>query len=450
MSGGLSGLSGIGTGGLIFLALMVLLFFRVPIGVAMFSAGAGGYIALSGLNLTPLLASLKNLAYARLSNYDLVVVPLFMLMGQFATNGGLSRSLFRFVSAFMGHRRGGIAMAAIGACAGFGAICGSSLATAATMGQVALPELKRHGYSGSLATGALAAGGTLGIMIPPSVPLVIYAILTQESIGKLFMAAILPGIIAMLGYMAVVQIIVRIDPAAGPAGDRVPWPERFKAMAEVLPVLVVFAVVIVGIYGGWANPTEAAAIGAAACGVLAVLRGGMRMKGVIDSALGTGTATAMIFLVLLGADMLNSALALSQMPAELAGWVQAGGFAPLLVMVVILLIYIFLGCVMDSLAMILLTIPIFYPVVMGLDFWGLSPTDKSVWFGILALMVVEIGLVHPPVGMNVYIINRLAKDVPLTETFKGVMPFLASDFIRIIALLFFPSISLVLVRTFHG
>ncbi|MDP4302191.1 TRAP transporter large permease [Leptothrix discophora] len=443
-------MSGIATGGLIFAALMVLLVIRVPIGIAMFMAGSGGYLALSGFDSVPLLASLKNLAYARLSNYDLVVIPLFLLMGQFATHGGLSRSLFRFVSAFMGHKRGGIAMASIGACAGFGAICGSSLATAATMGQVALPELKRHGYSGALATGALAAGGTLGIMIPPSVPLVIYAILTQESIGKLFMAAVLPGLIAMVGYMVVIQIIVRLNPAAGPAGEPVPWPQRIKAMLEVLPVLLVFVVVIVGIYGGWANPTEAAAIGAAACGVLAVLRGGMRLQGILDSALGTASATAMIFLVLLGADMLNTALALSQMPAELAAWVQSSGAPPLLVMTAILLIYIFLGCVMDSLAMILLTIPIFYPVVMGLDFWGLAPVDKSIWFGILALMVVEIGLVHPPVGMNVYIINRLAKDVPLTETFKGVMPFLASDLIRIVVLLFFPTLSLYLVNTFGG
>ncbi len=442
-------MSGIAAGGLIFAALMVLLVIRVPIGIAMFMAGSGGYLALSGFDSTPLLASLKNLAYARLSNYDLVVSPLFLLMGQFATHGGLSRSLFRFVSAFMGHKRGGIAMAAIGACAGFGAICGSSLATAATMGQVALPELKRPGYSGALAPGALAAGGTLGIMIPPSVPLVIYAILTQESIGKLFMAAVIPGLVAMVGYMVVIQIIVRLNPAAGPAGAPVPWPERIKAMLEVLPVLLVFVVVIVGIYGGWANPTEAAAIGAAACGVLAVLRGGMRMKGILDSALGTASATAMIFLVLLGADMLNTALALSQMPAELATWVQSSGAPPLLVMTAILLIYIFLGCVMDSLAMILLTIPIFYPVVMGLDFWGLPPVDKSIWFGILALMVVEIGLVHPPVGMNVYIINRLAKDVPLTETFKGVMPFLASDFLRIVVLLFFPTLSLFLVNTFQ-
>jgi tripartite ATP-independent transporter DctM subunit len=316
------------------------------------------------------------------------------------------------------------------------------------MGQVALPELKRHGYAGSLATGALAAGGTLGIMIPPSVPLVIYAILTQESIGKLFMAAVLPGLIAMVGYMIVIQIIVAWKPHMGPAGARVAWPERIKALVEVLPVLLVFVVVIVGIYGGWANPTEAAAIGAAACGILAVVSGGMRGKGLLDSALGTATATAMIFLVLMGADMLNTALALSQMPAELATWVKGSGLPPLLVLTMILLIYIFLGCVMDSLAMILLTIPIFYPMVMGLDYFGLGQTDKSIWFGILALMVVEIGLVHPPVGMNVYIINRLAKDVPLVETFKGVVPFLMSDFLRIILLVAFPSVSLLLVRTF--
>jgi len=255
-----------------------------------------------------------------------------------------------------------------------------------------------------------------------------------------------PGIIAMVGYMLVIRLLVAWKPHIGPAGPRVPWADRLKALAEVTPVLLIFVVVIVGIYGGWANPTEAAAIGAAACGILAVLRGGMGPAGIVTSALGTAQSTAMIFLVLLGADMLNSALALSQMPVELAAWVKGSGLSPILVMVMILLIYILLGCVMDSLAMILLTIPIFYPMVMGLDFFGLSPTDKSIWFGILALMVVEIGLVHPPVGMNVYIINRLAKDVPLQETFKGVMPFLASDFIRIGFLLFFPAISLWLVR----
>jgi tripartite ATP-independent transporter DctM subunit len=284
-------------------------------------------------------------------------------------------------------------------------------------------------------------------MIPPSVPLVIYAILTQESIGKLFVAAVLPGAIAMLGYMGVVKIIVSLRPAAGPAGPRAAWPERLKSFVSVLPVLVVFLVVIVGIYGGWANPTEAAAIGAAACGAIAIVNG-MRTKGLVDSALGTAQHTAMIFLVLLGADMMNTTLALSQMPAELANWVKASGVAPLLVMALILLVYIFLGCVMDALAMILLTIPIFYPMVMGLDYWGMSNDDKSIWFGILALMVVEIGLVHPPVGMNVYVINRLAGDVPLTETFKGVIPFLMSDFARITLLVFFPIIPLYLVHAF--
>jgi tripartite ATP-independent transporter DctM subunit len=438
------------TGFLLFAVLMALLCLRVPIGIAMFTVGGCGYVYLTGGNTLPLLSSLKNLAYARLSNYDLVVIPLFLLMGQFATHGGLSRSLFRFVRAFLGHRRGGAAMAAVGACAGFGAICGSSLATAATMGQVALPELRRLGYAGSLSTGALAAGGTLGILIPPSVPLVIYAILTQESIGKLFVAAVVPGIVATLGYMLVIQLLVRWKPHWGPAGERAPWSERLRSLAEVVPVLLVFLVVIVGIYGGWANPTEAAAIGAAACGVIAVIGGGMRLRGIIDSALGTAQATAMIFLVLLGADMLNTALALSQMPAELASWVKQSGLSPLLVMVMILLIYIFLGCVMDSLAMILLTIPIFYPMVMSLEFHGLGDTEKSVWFGILALMVVEIGLVHPPVGMNVYIINRLAKDVPLIETFKGVVPFLLSDLVRIVLLLLFPGLALGLVRYSGG
>jgi C4-dicarboxylate transporter DctM subunit len=439
-------MSGISIGLTIFAFLLAMMAVRIPIGIAMFVAGSSGYLFMMGGDIAPWLNTLKSLPYARLSNYDLVVIPLFLLMGQFATHGGLSAGLFRAVSAFIGHRRGGVAMAAIGACAGFGAICGSSLATAATMGQVALPELRRYGYSGSLATGTLAAGGTLGIMIPPSVPLVIYAILTQESIGKLFMAAVVPGLIAMLGYMVVVQIIVRRDPKAGPAGARTAWPDRIRALIGILPILLVFAVVIVGIYGGWATPTEAAAIGAAACGLIALIGGGMRLRGFIESLLGTATATAMILLVLLGADMLNTALALSQMPAELANWVQASGLAPLFVLALILVIYILLGCVMDALAMILLTIPIFYPMVMGLDFYGMTLEEKSIWFGILALMVVEIGLIHPPVGMNVYIINRLAKDVPLVETFKGVVPFLLSDLVRIVALVAFPSIALVLVK----
>jgi tripartite ATP-independent transporter DctM subunit len=443
-------MSGMQIGLIMFAVLMVLLALRIHIGIAMFMIGASGFVIMNEYSWMPLLYSLKNLAYARFSNYDLAVIPLFMLMGQFATNGGLSRSLFTCVNNFVGHFRGGVAMAAVGACAAFGAICGSSLATAATMGQVALPELKRYNYSGSLATGALAAGGTLGIMIPPSVPLVIYAVLTQESIGKLFMAAIIPGLLAMLGYMLVIRIVVTLKPEAGPAGARVPLATALRSLIGVLPIVLVFVVLIVGIYDGWANPTEAASIGAAACGILAVVTGGMRVEGVVKSLVSTAEATAMIFLVLLGADMLNSGLAITQMPAELAQWVQTSGLPPLSVIFAILLIYIFLGCVMDSLSMILLTIPIFYPIVMGLDFWGMPVEDKSVWFGILALMVVEIGLVHPPVGMNIYIINKIAKDVPVMETFKGVLPFLVSDLIRTILLVFFPIISLYLVHTFGG
>lgn len=439
-------MSGMAIGLSIFAGLLVLLALRIHVGVGMLIGGAAGFLAMNDWDPASLLFTLNHLAYARLSNYDLAVIPLFMLMGQFATHGGLSRSLFRFAAAFMGHWRGGLAMASTGACAGFGAICGSSLATAATMAQVALPELKAHGYSGRLSTGTLAAAGTLGIMIPPSVPLVIYAVLTQESIGKLFMAAVVPGLIAMTGYMLVIKLLVTLDPKAGPASERHSWAERLKATIAVLPVMGVFAVVIVGIYGGWANPTEAASIGAAACGVLAVITGGMRWAGIKKSLIGTAHATAMIFLVLLGADLLNSGLALTQLPTELAEWVKNSGLPPLMVLVAILVVYVLLGCVMDSLAMILLTIPIFYPMVMGLDFFGLSAPDKSVWFGILALMVVEIGLVHPPVGMNLFIIQKLAKDVPYMETAKGVMPFLASDFIRIGFLVFFPTISLWLVH----
>ncbi|KES23255.1 MULTISPECIES: TRAP transporter large permease [Pseudomonas] len=425
-----------------FAGLLAMLVLRVQVGVAMFLAGALCFLVINQGDLSALLYTLNNLAYARLSNYDLAVIPLFVLMGQFATHGGLSKALFRCASAFIGHWRGGLALSAVGACAGFGAICGSSLATAATMGQVALPELARHKYSGRLATASVAAGGTLGILIPPSVPLIIYAVLTQESIAKLFVAAMLPALVAVIGYMLVIRIQVARDPDACQPAPKASGRERLAAFVQILPILAIFLVVIVGIYGGWANPTEAASIGAAACGLLAALRGGMRWDGLGKSLTGTAEASAMIFLVLLGADLLNSGLALTQMPVELATWVRDSGLAPLLVLAVILLIYLLLGCVMDSLAMILLTIPIFYPMIMGLEFFDLTAGEKSIWFGILALMVVEIGLIHPPLGMNLFIVNKLAKDVPYMETARGVLPFLASDLLRIVLLVLVPGLSL--------
>ncbi|MBH3431148.1 TRAP transporter large permease [Pseudomonas alkylphenolica] len=420
----------------------LLLLLRVHIGVTMLVGGAACFWAINDGDLSSLLFTLNSLAYSRLSNYDLAVIPLFVMMGQFATHGGLSKAIFRCAAAFIGHWKGGMGLSAIGACAGFGAICGSSLATAATMSHVALPELRRHKYSGRLATATVAAGGTLGILIPPSVPLIIYAVLTQESIAKLFVAAIVPGVLAIIGYMIVLRVMVARDESQATVSEKASPAERAKALINVSPVIGVFLVVIVGIYGGWANPTEAASIGAAACGVLALWQGGMRWSGFRASMLGTAETTAMIFLVLLGADLLNSGLALTQMPGELAAWVIGSGLAPMLVLLVILGLYLLLGCVMDSLAMILLTIPIFYPMIMGLDFFGMSETDKSIWFGILALMVVEIGLIHPPLGMNLFIVQRSAGDVPYGETAKGIVPFLCSDLVRIALLVAFPGLSL--------
>ncbi|MGG2396618.1 TRAP transporter large permease [Pseudomonas sp. SH1-B] len=420
----------------------LLLVLRVHIGITMLVGGVACFWAVNEGDLSSLLFTLNNLTYSRLSNYDLAVIPLFVLMGQFATHGGLSRAIFRCAAAFIGHWRGGMGLSAIGACAGFGAICGSSLATAATMSHVALPELRRHHYSGGLATASVAAGGTLGILIPPSVPLIIYAVLTQESIAKLFVAAVIPGILAVIGYMLVLRLVIGRESEQATRSQPASLQERGRALLGVSPVIGVFLVVIVGIYGGWANPTEAASIGAAACGLLAALQGGMRWMGLRASLLGTAQTTAMIFLVLLGADLLNAGLALTQMPAELAQLVIDSGLAPMLVLLLILLLYLLLGCVMDSLAMILLTIPIFYPMIMGLDFFGLSESDKSIWFGILALMVVEIGLITPPLGMNLFIVQRSASEVPYAETARSIVPFLCSDVVRIALLALFPGLSL--------
>lgn len=437
-------MTGIEWGVVIFVAMIVLLALRVHIGIAMLLAGSVGYVAVSGVD--PLLNYFKQAAYTRYSVYDLSVVPLFLLMGQFATHGGLSKALFKAGNAMIGHWRGGMAMAAVTSCAGFGAICGSSLATAATMGQVALPELKAHSYSERLSAAVVAAGGTLGILIPPSVPLVIYAIITEQNIAKLFLAAFVPGIIAAIGYMLVIAIIARVSPKDAPRGDRFTWSQRLQALAETWPVLLIFAVVIGGIYGGLFTPTEAASIGTVATALVAWTSGGLKGKGFLECMYGAAGATGMIFLILLGADILNVFLALTQVNVELAKWVVGMDLPPLAVLFTIIVIYLFLGCIMDSLSMILLTVPMFFPIIMGIDLWGLDAESKAIWFGILALMVVEIGLITPPVGMNVFIISSMAKDVPMKEIFKYVMPFLASDLLRIILLVFFPSIVLFVLK----
>jgi len=424
-----------------FVILLGLLAVRIPIGVAMLSVGMVGYYLIAGE--IALLSYLKTETYWRFTSDALSVVPLFILMGQFAAKAGLSQALFNAANVWLGHYRGGVAMAAVGGCAGFGAITGSSLATAATMGQVALPELRRFNYSGSLATGALAAGGTLGILIPPSLVLIIYAVMVEANVATLFQAAFIPGILAALGYIAAIAIVVRIDPKAGPAGDRQSSAVKWAALLDIWPVLVIFLLVMGGIYAGIFTPTEGAGVGAVGTFLIAVTKGGMRLQGFLDALVSTGQTTAMIFLILLGAAIFNAFLGFSQLPNLAADFFQNSGLSPFSILLGMIVLYILLGFVMDSLSMILLTVPIFWPIIAGLDL-GLEAEDLKLWFGIISLIVVEMGLITPPVGLNVFVINSMAKDVPMIETFKGVIPFITSDFIRVAIIVALPSITLVL------
>ncbi|GLS13795.1 TRAP transporter large permease [Hydrogenophaga electricum] len=424
--------------------MLLLIFIRVPIGLSMLLCGVGGAWMVYG-SIDPLLNQFKQVTFTTFANYNLSVIPLFLLMGQFAALGGLSQALFKAAEAWIGHRKGGVAMAAVGACAGFGAICGSSLATAATMGQVALPELKRAGYAGGISTACLAAGGTLGILIPPSVVLVIYAILTEQNIAKLFLAAFVPGILAAIGYMIVIAIYARWKPEEMGSMKPLPMKERIAATVRTWPVIVIFLVVVGGIYTGIFTPTEGAAIGAFSTGIAAWAGGGLNRKTLLGAVIGTAIASGMIYMIVLGAGVYNTFLALSQLPQEAATTVAGWGLSPLLVLVAILVLYIILGCFMDSLSMILLTIPVFYPIISHLDF-GLPPEELAIWFGILVLIVVEVGLITPPVGMNLFVINSMAKDVPITHTYRAVMPFVVSDMVRTAILVLFPSITLFVLR----
>ncbi len=438
------GLSNIELAGWVFVVLMVMIFVRIPIGLAMLICGVVGNYLINGTWI-PILSQLKSMPFETFSNYSLSIVPLFLLMGQFATRGGMSKALFKAAEAWLGHLKGGVAMAAIGACGGFGAICGSSLATAATMGQVALPEMKRFGYSDSLSTGALAAGGTLGILIPPSVVLVIYAVLAEQNIAKLFVAAFIPGILAAIGYLIAIAIYVRLKPDSAGSREKVGLSERLKALRDVWPVLVVFTAVIGGIYIGIFTPTEAAAIGAAGTGLIAIFNGGLTFSSFKDALLETAVSTGMIFFIVLGASVFNTFLGFSQLPQEVVSWVSASGYSPWLILFLVLLCYLVFGCIMDSLSMILLTIPVFFPMMAAMDF-GLSPEEFALWFGILVLIVVEVGLITPPVGMNLFVINSMAKTVPMSDTYRGVVPFVISDLVRVVILVMFPAISLVMVR----
>ncbi|MGH0002181.1 TRAP transporter large permease [Pseudovibrio ascidiaceicola] len=434
--------------------LVFLIVIRIPIAYAMILVGGVGIALINGPML--LLSQLKTLAYGQFAIYDLSVIPLFILMGALASKTGLSQSLFRAANAWLGWMKGGTAMAAIASCAGFGAVCGSSLATASTMGKVALPELKRYNYSGALATGTLAAGGVLGILIPPSVVLIIYAVIVEANIVTMFVAAFIPGILAVLLFLAVIALYVFVSPSSGPAGGARTREEFLAASLGVLPVLTVFGLVIGGIYFGFYNPTPAAAVGVFLVMLFGLLQRNLALGDMIEALKETAATSGMIYLILLGAELLKIFMSRIGLPQETAAWIAGSGLEPMTVMLLILLALIALGCLMDSMSMMLLVIPFFWPVLMELNGgmyqgadgagYGMSTEDLKIWFGILALIVVELGLITPPVGMNVFVISALAKDTPMIQTFKGVAPFFGAELVRVAILVSFPALTLWLPR----
>ena len=428
-------------------ALVVLIAVRLPVALAMGLTGAGGYVALAGW--APLSGYLKTAMVDKFVSYDLAIIPLFILMGQLATRSGVSRSIFDACNAWLGHRRGGLAMASVAGCAAFGAICGSSIATATTMGQVALPEMRRHGTSAALSAGTLAAGGTLGILIPPSIILVIYAVLTEQNIVKLFLAATVPGLLAVLGFMVAIALYVRLFPEEGPAGARLPLRARLRALKRVWHVAAIFVIAIGGIYGGYFTPSEGASVGVVLMAALALALGALTPRAMLAAAVATASASAMIFAILFGADLFNVALALTRIPVLAADWVGASTLAPWLVLAVLIALYLALGCVMDSLSMILLTVPTIFPAFMALDF-GLEATHQALWFGVLTLIVVELGMITPPVGLNLFVISSLADGVPTRAVFRGAVPFILSEVVRVALIVAFPALTYWLVDLVAG
>ena len=435
----MSGLAAAVTG---FSVMLLLIALRMPVGLSLLVVGAAGFISLS--SWSAFFAYMKTNSYHQFANYTLSVIPLFILMGALAERSGISTSLFKTAEAFAGRLRGGLAMAVIWACTAFGAICGSSVATTATFGRAALPELQRYKYDGGFATATIAVGGTLGILIPPSVILVVYAITTEQNIAKLFKAALIPGLIAALFYTLVIAWMVRRRPEIAPEVS--PYVgSRWKLLASVWPVILIAVMVVGGIYGGVFTPTEGASFGAIATLLMGLLQRTLDWPGILASLKQTAETTGMIFIILLGSEVFNAFLARSQFPTQAAEWVTGLGLPPYLVIVCLLAVYILLGAVMDELAMLLLTLPVFFPIVQALDF-GISGEELAIWFGILVLIVVGIGLTAPPIGLNVFVISSIAKSVPIAATYRGVLPFILADIVRLGLVVAFPALALWLVR----
>ncbi len=480
-------MSGVTVAMLGFAAMLGLIALRAPIGLSMLIVGAAGYIHLS--SGMAFFGYMKTNAYHQFANYTLSVIPLFILMGALAERAGIAASLFKAAEGAFGRFRGGLAMAVIGACTAFGAICGSSVATTATFGRAALPEMLRYKYDGGFSTGTIAVGGTLGILIPPSVILVVYAITTEQNIAKLFQAALIPGLMAALFYCITIAIMVRRNPALAPAGIRVEierapqpwWPKIFGALAlsaiaaqtmrgqlgwdnaavfallallfalvdiTVMPAIMIAIVVVGGIYGGIFTPTEGAAVGAIAMLLVGLARRSLRWSDIVEALRQTAETSGMIFIILLGAEVFGAFLALSRLPTIAAETIGAAGYSPYVVLIGMLAFYILLGAVMDELAMILLTLPVFFPVIQALDF-GMSPDDVAIWFGILVLIVVGIGLTAPPIGLNVFVISSIARTVSIADTYRGVLPFIVADVIRLALVVAVPGLALWMVRLFN-
>ena len=416
-----------------FVALFGLMLLRVPVGMAMGLVGVTGYAYIAGAG--PALKLIGQSSMRTVTDYTFGVIPMFMLMGAFVSVSGVSKELFRAANAFIGHMRGGLGVATVLACGGFAAICGSSVATAATFSSVAYPEMRRFGYPQSFSTGVIAAGGTLGAMLPPSTVLAVYAILTQQDIGKLFMAGIVPGLLAMLLYVVTIMIIVRVRPDWLPRGEQKSWGERLRGLKDVWAPLVLFMFVIGGLYGGFFTPTEAGGVGASGAFLLGVLRGKLDKAGIREALLSATRTAAAVFTVLIGALLFGYFLTITQVPQKLTEMLMGLGVGRYGVLAMIMVMYLVLGCLMDAMAMIILTVPIIYPVIVQLGF-------DPIWFGVIIVMTVELGLIHPPVGMNVFVIKSVVKDVSFTTIFKGVIPFVVTDLLRLVILISFPVIAL--------
>jgi len=418
---------------LAFAALLSLAFLRVPIAFAMLIVGVVAFGLKRGVG--PALEQLAATTFAAGINYELSVIPLFILMGNFVARAGMSQELFRAAYTFIGHLRGGLAMSTIVACAGFGAICGSSVATAATMSRVAYPPMKKLGYSDQLSASVIAAGGTLGILIPPSTIMVIYGIMTETNIGKMFAAGVLPGVLAVALLCVAVQYVIWRDPKSGPPGARASWGERLAALKDIWGVVALFVVSIGGIYGGVFTATEGAGIGAFGAFLFAWARRSLTWRILFDVLVESARTTSMLFMILIGALVFANYINFTSMPSDLKGFVEQFQIHPIMVIVAICAIYVILGTAMEELSMILLTVPVFFPLVVGLGF-------DPVWFGVLVVVVVEIGLISPPVGMNLFVLNSLLPHISTPTLFRGVTPFVIADVVRLGILIAFPAISL--------